>query len=309
MFEKKSIKMLVLLFSFSIMVSSCGFFKDSETADLRKELDELKKEKQEQKNSETEKTKSIVKIDSGYLTLRNAPDVKTGKPIGKIPNGTDVMVGGCKKEKIKIGGREGRWCQTTFKGKDGWVFDAFLTTEAKATEPSNKKENYLITAKSAGNISVGMTVGEARKAMKGAKFSRTSDGDGVALIAVGKRDDQSAIDMREVYMTLFAGEEDRDAPINEKGKIEFIEVWDSQFKTADGVHVKMKLRDVEKIYGKVTNIMMSELESREFADFANGPKDLSFRLAAPDSDAGKYAEGKSNTKEYNPDTYILTISF
>ena len=117
MHEKNSIKLLVIFFSFSIMISSCSLFKDSETAELRKELEELKKNKTDDaettddpKTPAGKKTKKTVKMSSGYLTLRNAPDTKTGKLVAKIPNGAEVMVGGCKNERIRIGGRAGRWC-------------------------------------------------------------------------------------------------------------------------------------------------------------------------------------------------------
>ncbi len=109
-------------------------------------------------------------------------------------------------------------------------------------------------------------------------------------------------------MTLYANEEDREKPINENAKIENIEVWDSQFKTAEGVHAKMKLSEVEKIYGKVTKIIKSEIESREFAEFANQPKGLLFRLEAPESDAGIYSEGQRETKRYSPNATILSIT-
>jgi hypothetical protein len=167
-------------------------------------------------------------------------------------------------------------------------------------ESSEQEMNYLITSDSAGDIRMGMTIAQARKAMSGARFARTSDGEGLALVSVGNGDD--------TYMTLYAGEEDSDAPIDENAKIEYIEVWHSRFKTADGVHVKMKVSEVEAIYGKVTNIIRSEIESREYADFTRGPKGLTFRLSAVDNEAGVYPKDKSETKKYNTSAYVMSIS-
>jgi hypothetical protein len=166
---------------------------------------------------------------------------------------------------------------------------------------AQENSDYLITNKSVGKIKLGMTVAEAKKAMTGATFSRSSDGDGVALIDVSSGGGTS--------MSLYAGEEDPEAKINEKARIEFIEVWDSKFKTAEGVHVKMKMCAVESKYGEIKSIFMSEIESREFAEFTNNPKGLQFRLTAPNIDsAGIYPEGKRETTVYASSSYIMSIS-
>lgn len=100
------------------------------------------------------------------------------------------------------------------------------------------KENYLITSNSVGKVRLGMTVAQARKALTGYTLKRISDGDGVALILVKKG--------RKSLMTLYAGEDDPKKRINEKAKIEYIFVWDARFKTADGIHPNMFVRDAEK---------------------------------------------------------------
>lgn len=178
---------------------------------------------------------------------------------------------------------------------------AYISAIAVTGSNQNEDANYLITANSVGNIRLGMTIAEARKAMSDASFSRTSDGEGIALIKVGNSD--------EIYMTLYAGEENSEAPINENAVIESIEVWDSQFKTAEGVSPKMNVNVVESIYGKVKNIMTSEIESREYAEFSNQPKFFNFRLLSASGDsAGIYPNGKRETTKYRADSYIFTIS-
>ncbi len=186
---------------------------------------------------------------------------------------------------------------TTTKYIAGTVISSIRIWGANRTDTLNNQPNYLITDKSVGEIQLGMTIAEARKAMSDAEFSRTSDGDGVALISVKRGDVQ--------LMTLYANEEDREKPINEDSRIVNIEVWDSQFQTAEGVHPKMKLSEVEKIYGKVTKIIKSEIESREFAECTNQPKGLLFRLESGD---GIYPEGQRETKRYAPQAAILSIT-
>ena len=80
-------------------------------------------------------------------------------------------------------------------------------------------------------------------------------------------------------MTLYAGEENSDSRIDEAAKVEVIEILSKDFQTAEGVHPEMKLVEIEGKCGKVKEIMMSEIEAREFAEFTNQPKGLEFRLS------------------------------
>ena len=159
--------------------------------------------------------------------------------------------------------------------------------------------NKLITVNSAGAGKLGMTVAQARKALPGIKLERTSDGEGVALINVNQG--------KNTLMTIYAGEENRDAPINEKAKIEQIEVWDKNFQTAQGVHPGVKIPEIEKQYGKLKGIMMSEIESREFAFFANHPNGIYFRLGNENGRIGIYKEGERRTIQYDPEANLLSI--
>ena len=174
----------------------------------------------------------------------------------------------------------------------GLSFAVGLNAQTKAAD-------NLITSNSAGKIKLGMSVAEARKALPGMKFERTSDGEGAVLIAVNRG--------KDTVMTLYAGEEDGDSAINENGIIEFIEVWSKDFQTVEGIHAGMKVGEVEKKYGKIKEIMMSEIEAREFADFANQPKGLQFRLISENGTAGAYKEGESKTMKYTPNAYLFSI--
>lgn len=164
---------------------------------------------------------------------------------------------------------------------------------------ASSNSDNLITANSAGNVKLGMTVAEARNALSGMTLERTTDGDGVVLI--------SARHGENTIMTLYAGEEDRDSRIDETAIIEFIEVWSEHFQTNEGVGPAMKIAEVEEKYGKVMEIMTSEIESREFATFAEHPTGLQFRVMGDDAAAGDYAEGENVSTAYTPNASLFSI--
>ncbi len=165
---------------------------------------------------------------------------------------------------------------------------------------SANAQSNLITANSAGKVKMGMTVAEARKAVAPLKLERTSDGEGVALIAVVRGDGN--------VMTLYAGEEDATAQLNEKARIEQIWVWDRSFKTAEGVHPEMSLAEAGKKYGGVREVTLTEIESREFAKFKNHPEGIEFRLVGKDDYAGVYPPNADRTTSFNPGAYIFSIN-
>ncbi|MGH9968778.1 MAG: hypothetical protein ACREBG_13245 [Pyrinomonadaceae bacterium] len=158
----------------------------------------------------------------------------------------------------------------------------------------------LITENSVGPVRLGMTVTQARKALPGFTLSRTSDGEGLALIAV-KRGGKT-------LMTLYAGEANPDARVNERAVIEFVEAWDVGYRTAAGVHTTMPLRDVERKYGKLEEIILSEIEQREFATFANQPAGISLRVMNENGLAGVYSDGQRKATRFAPSSYVFSIS-
>ena len=172
----------------------------------------------------------------------------------------------------------------------------FLSAVSNA---QSKSSNNLITSDSAGAVRLGMTVAQAGKTLKGMTLERATDGEGIALIAVKKGD--------KTLMTFYAGEENPESKIDEKAKIEQIEVWDKSYRTAKGVYVGMLVSNVEKKYGKVRQIILSELESREYAAFVNHPKGMDFRLMNDNSTAGVYANRQTTTTKYAKNTYLFSI--
>jgi hypothetical protein len=158
----------------------------------------------------------------------------------------------------------------------------------------------LITDKSIGPVRLGMTVARVRKALPGYKLGRTSDGEGIALIAVERRS--------KTLMTLYAGEPDPNRRINERAVVEHIEALDASYRTSAGVHPTMSLREVEKRYGKLKEIMLSEIESREYASFDKQPDGIHLRVMSDNGMAGVYAEGQNRTTRYAPTAYVYSIS-
>ncbi len=157
----------------------------------------------------------------------------------------------------------------------------------------------LITQDAVGQVRLGMTVAQARRAMPRYQFRRTSDGEGIALVEIRRRG--------RTYMTLYAGEEDPSKTIDNTARIEQIEVWNSIYRTPRGVYPRMRLSSAARIYGRVQEIMMSEIESREYATFANQPSHLTFRVQAFGRNAGIYPRGQNKTTRAASNAYIFSI--
>jgi hypothetical protein len=161
-------------------------------------------------------------------------------------------------------------------------------------------QDQVITETSAGKVRLGMTVAEVRAAVSPMTLKRTIGADGVVEIGVNSGEQE--------VMTLFAGEENEADPINDKAVVESIEVWDKAYQIANGVHPGMLLSEAEKIYGKVTEIMQSEIEAQEFATFTRQPKGFMFKLSGDgDNNAGNYPRGKNTTTRYTVGAFIETI--
>ncbi len=156
------------------------------------------------------------------------------------------------------------------------------------------QKNFLITSKSAAGVRIGMTVSQARKVLSGCRLKRSSDGEGVVLIAADCG--------RKHVMTFYAGEEDFEARIDERAKIEFIEVWDPRFKTRDGIHPKMLVSQAEKRIGKLKKIILTEIESREFIEFSQERKGIAYRVYG-----GIYPPGKTTTTRYRLGIRLYSI--
>ncbi len=112
---------------------------EDEQAELREQIANLEKRLNEQiksgQNSNTPlkmpsrsatTTKATVNSPGdGFLALRSLPSSQTGDRLLKIPHGATVTIGACGPVVTPVK-RSGRWCQASYGGYDGWVFDSYL---------------------------------------------------------------------------------------------------------------------------------------------------------------------------------------
>ena len=185
------------------------------------------------------------------------------------------------------------------KSEDAFFFDGTYLVKVPGPQTAQIVTEAKITANAVGGIKVGMTVNQARAVMPEATFTRVSDGEGIALISVEQAGDQ--------VLRLFADEYDPEGPIDDSAKISLIEVLSPAYRTEDEVHVGMTIEDAEAIYGEVTEIMMSEIESREYVEFTNSPSGLFFRVTGESGEAGVYPEMDNLTQRYHPGATLLVI--
>lgn len=156
--------------------------------------------------------------------------------------------------------------------------------------------DYLISKSGIGGLRLEMTLDEARRALPTARFTRTSDGDGAALVEVTLAADTS--------MILWAEEEDAETDVDWSKRIKTIETFSPAFHTTEGVHPGSLVTDVEAVFGKTREISKSEIESREYIVFEAQPTQLTFRL----NYSGIFQNGRRTTKEFQPRATILSIA-
>lgn len=159
----------------------------------------------------------------------------------------------------------------------------------------------LIQKDSIGGIKLGQNLKQVKQKFPKAKMERESDPEGVAYVAITLSKDVMVITHQD-------GDDDPDAPIKLHKKIDSLETYSPACHTASGVHPGMKIKDAEAKLGKVKKIIMSEIESREYAIFTRHPKHFDFRM---EMGTGIYP-GKggvpNQTRRYRKGGSILEIS-
>ena len=156
--------------------------------------------------------------------------------------------------------------------------------------------DYVISQAGVGRIRLGMTLAEARRALPSATFARATDGEGIPLVEVTLAPGQSVM--------LWADEADAEAAIDWAKHVKMIETFSPAFRTMEGVHPGISVRDVEAIYGTIRQIELSEIESRQYIVFANQPEYLTFRLDY----TGIFRDGARTTTEFEPEAKIMSIA-
>jgi hypothetical protein len=154
----------------------------------------------------------------------------------------------------------------------------------------------LISEAGIGPVKLGFSLDSARKIEPQLAFSRTSDGEGVALVLVTIGPDS---------LIAYLGEEDPSAPVNTSKPVRSVETMSPSFNAEQGIHAGSLVTDVEKVYGPIKEVFKSEIESREFITFANQPPGLQFRL---DSGAGVFGPDSTVTTRFTPGARIFSIA-
>jgi hypothetical protein len=178
-------------------------------------------------------------------------------------------------------------------------------------KPNTNNENFLITPTSVGDIKLGMTIADARKVFKDAKFEQynySEEGIWVEVTKGEKNLMRFTTDQKDVS----EGDANGKVNINESSRIESIEFSDPRYKTADGIHVGITIVDAEKTFGNTTKIDFWGLDGSEHIEFANSPKNYSFTVSAKkgsgnDAKAGVYGEDEFTTKSYSTSAYINSM--
>ena len=152
----------------------------------------------------------------------------------------------------------------------------------------------VVDSASIGGVRLGMTLDEVRRSLPAARLERVEDGDGVQLVQV-------TVDTARL-VTLYAGEEE--PAIDWSKRVEVIETFTPNCRTAEGVHPGALVRDIERILGGVTRIVMSEIESRQFVSFARQPEWLTLRLDY----TGIFPDGARETTTYRDGARIFSLA-
>lgn len=156
-------------------------------------------------------------------------------------------------------------------------------------------KDVLISSSGIGYVEIGRTLSEASRRSPDLAFERTSDGEGVALVAVGLGSDT---------LIAYTGEDNVSSPPDLDRKVQSVEAFTPGFMTAHGIHPGSLVGDAESVYGKIIRVDRSEIESREYVTFANQPAGMTFRL---DPGSGIFADS-STTMNLKPRSRIFSIS-
>jgi hypothetical protein len=109
----------------------------NDTDELRGQIANLQKQIADQKNGPANSavpsvgsftpltTARVNSPGDGFLALRTLPNGDRGDRIAKIPHGQMISIGACGPS-TRAGGRSGRWCQASYGGHTGYVFDGWL---------------------------------------------------------------------------------------------------------------------------------------------------------------------------------------
>ena len=174
-------------------------------------------------------------------------------------------------------------------GENDHVSDQQQT--APQQQASSEEAIYKITNEAAGTVQLGMSSAEILAAFPSVTAKTEKDGEGITWMTLNLKG--------ESLMSVLLDEYDHTAVL--------IRVTSPKFVTEQGVRVGENLHSAAEKLGGLTEIQWTEMESREFASFANEPKNVDFQVAAADGTAGVYNDNETVTNVIAPKAYVHSI--
>ena len=150
-----------------------------------------------------------------------------------------------------------------------------------------------ITPEGIGGVKLGQTLAQVKRAFPHMKVRSESDEEGVEMWRLPVA--PNAV----VYAHVEEGR---------RGRIDFLQTFSAACQTQDGVRPAMRLTQVAQKWGRLRNITMSEIEMRQFAQFARQPARIGLRVEG--GDFGTQAadvELPLNTSKASPGAKVLSI--
>lgn len=150
-----------------------------------------------------------------------------------------------------------------------------------------------ITPEGIGGVKLGQTLAQVKRAFPHMKVRSESDAEGVEMWRLPVA--PNAV----VYAHVEEGR---------RGRIDFLETFSAACRTKDGVRPAMRLTQVAQKWGNLKNITMSEIEMRQFAEFARQPARIGLRVEGGDfGTQAADAELPLSTSKASPGAKVLSI--
>lgn len=155
-----------------------------------------------------------------------------------------------------------------------------------------------IDRNSIAGIPLGTTIEQVRQQFPKALIKSLQDNEGIAFTSIQLTPD----------IQIFAYTDSSQATAADNSPITYLDTASAACKTEQGVHPFMEVAKAEQIYGAVQQIVMSEAEARQTAEFDQQPPELSFRI----DDSGAFDLTDNNlpkiTTDYQEGAKIHSIA-
>lgn len=149
--------------------------------------------------------------------------------------------------------------------------DNSVAAVSQISAATPKPTKCTITSNSIGDIALGNTIAQVRLGHPQAVLTPLKDNEDVAFTSIKITPEIEIFAYTENTNTANANN-------SETNPITYLSTASRVCKTADGVHPDMLLADAEQVYGAVQQIIMSEADAAQTAEFDEQPPELSFQI-------------------------------